>query len=565
MMRRLFTIIIAAGFVACGKDAAAPQPDEPGDPTAIAGTWTYFEQIGNTQIQIICYDNGTIAISQNAHDLTGTVNQSGSCDGPGGSADNSGTGSMTGNVGAATVRFAMGGCDYRGDLFNTPRDSSAGTVSCTVDLGAPYGKKTFTGTWLAIRGTEILPPTVSGNITIPAGDTLVLTGDTVRITFTASDDWKLHWVGYRVGAPANVRDSAAFTGTTYSDTVQFVVPASWEGASTVTLFARDAFDHYTEFTPGHFRVLDAVRRPYQTRLLGARAVDMVYDSTRNVIYFAEPDSARVAVLSLSSFTLGTPIPVPVPASGSFTMGIDIVPGGDTVVVALPGTTRLALLDRLANTVDTVHIDSIDGLNDVRVTSSRKALVAGAGSGGGYVYFGIWEHDLATGTTTRRTDIGISGNVLPGPLPRSSDQTKMLLTDIGTSCGYLYDAGADAFSACSKFGFTANALGTGTTTGDKWLVGNKLVDGSLTLIATVPGIGGDDNVGIAPDGSAAYRPTPYGYDKISLPSGAVLERVRVTVPVTRITVLPEGTRLFLWSDAGGTPPYRTTSRATVVTP
>ena len=557
---------MASAFVACGKDAAAPEPDEPGDPTAIAGTWTYFEQIGNTQIQITCYDNGTIALSQNAHDLTGTVNQYGSCDGPGGSADNSGTGSMTGNVGAATVRFAMGGCDYRGDLFNTPRDSSAGTVSCTVDLGAPYGKKTFTGTWLAIKGTEALPPTVSGNITIPAGDTVLVTGETVRITYTASDDWKLHWVGYRIGAPANVRDSVEFKGTTLNDTVQFVVPASWEGASTVTLFARDAFDHYTEFTPGHFRALDAVRRPYQTQSLGARAVDLVYDATRNVIYFAEPDSARVAVLSLASFTLGTPIPVPMPASGSFTMGIDIVPGGDTVVVALPGTQRLALLDRLAGTVDTIHIAGPDFLDNVRVTSSRKALVYGSGSGGGYSFYGIWEYDLTTATTTRRTDVGIGGNVFTAaPFERSPDQSKVVLLDKGTSCGYVYNAGSGSFSSCSTFAFSPSALPIGTTTGDKWLIGGVLLDGSLAPYDTVPGIGLDDNVGMAPDGSAAYRPTAYGYDKISLPSGAVLERVRVTLPVTRITVLPEGTRLFLWSDPGGTSPYRTTSRATVLTP
>lgn len=565
-MRRVLSIIIAAGVLTYCKDAAAPEPDEPGDPTAVAGTWTYFEQIGNTQLQIICYDNGTLAISQNAHELTGTVTQFGICTGPGGEADNSGTGAFAGNVGAATVRLDMGGCDYRGDLFNTPRDSSTGTVSCRINVGPPYGTVDFTGTWLAIKGTEILPPTVTGTITIPAGDTLLVTGETVRIIYSASDDWKLHWIGYRIGAPANVRDSVAFTGTSYSDTVDLVVPTNSEWASTVTLFARDAFDHYNEFSPGHVRVLDAVRRPYQTQLLGSRAVDMAYDAARNVIYLAESDSARVAVLSLASFTLGTPIPVPMPASGSFTMGIDIVPGGDTVVVALPGTTRLALLDRLDNTVDTVHIDSIDGLSDVRVTSSRKALVAGSGSGGGFSFYGLWEHDLATGTTTRRTDVGIGGNVNAfTTLVRSPDQTKVLFTDLGTACGYVYDAAAGAFGTCSQFGFSANALGTGSTTGNRWLVGNKLVDSSLAVLATVPGIGPDDNVGMAPDGSVAYRPTAYGYDKIALPAGTVVQRVRIPLNVTRISVLPEGTRLFLWSDPIGTPPYRGTNRATIVTP
>jgi hypothetical protein len=33
-------------------------------------------------------------------------------------------------------------------------------------------------------------------------------------------------------------------------------------------------------------------------------------------------------------------------------GIDILPGGDTAIVALPDSAQLALLDRLANTVTT---------------------------------------------------------------------------------------------------------------------------------------------------------------------------------------------------------------------
>jgi hypothetical protein len=76
---------------------------------------------------------------------------------------------------------------------------------------------------------------------------------------------------------------------------------------------------------------------------------------------------------------------------------------------------------------------------------------------------------------------------------------------------------------------------------------------------------DTYAGIAPDGTVAYRPASYGYDKIALPSGAVLERVRIPAPVTtRISVFPEGNRLFLWSDPIGSPPLWATDRATVVT-
>src|SRR5436190_9559641 len=98
-------LLLSVLVVACGKDAAGPLPDEPGDPSAVAGTWTYFEHISNATLQLSCDDQGTLAITQNAHDLSGSVDQTGFCSAPGGGADNSGTGSFTGNVGAATVRL----------------------------------------------------------------------------------------------------------------------------------------------------------------------------------------------------------------------------------------------------------------------------------------------------------------------------------------------------------------------------------------------------------------------------------------------------------------------------
>lgn len=57
---------------------------------------------------------------------------------------------------------------------------------------------------------------------------------------------------------------------------------------------------------------------------------------------------------------------------------------------------------------------------------------------------------------------------------------------------------------------------------------------------------------------------YGYNKVALPSGALLERVRLTgiVGSSRITVFPEGTRLFLWDDANGSFSFGT-YHATVV--
>src|ERR1051325_10630127 len=137
----------------CGKDTSAPPlPDEPGPPTHIEGVWSYYEVVGNAQHNVSCTNQGTITIARDSADLTGTVHQTGTCIINGAHADNSGSAPITRNVGAATVRFELAACMYHGDLFNPPRDSAAGTSSCTV--GSLGTKITLTGTWFPIKGVR---------------------------------------------------------------------------------------------------------------------------------------------------------------------------------------------------------------------------------------------------------------------------------------------------------------------------------------------------------------------------------------------------------------------------
>jgi len=371
-------------------------------------------------------------------------------------------------------------------------------------------------------------------------------------------------VGYSLTPPASVQDSFAVLDTTYADTIYVTVPASWQGTSNLDVWARNAYKKFSFTDVAQLSVLDAVRHPSQTVALGVRAGDAAYDPARNVMYFTEPDSARVAVLSLNTFTFGSPIPLPMVKRGLGFQSVDIVPGGDTAIVALPDTSRLGLLDRLANTLKTTRISGINGLGLMRVTANRKALLVGQVDSAGYTFFAVVERDLATGQDTIRRDVGQMGHVsITATLWGSPDHSKVLVLSTGApSCGYVYDAATDTFSSCSAFGFNPASPATATTNGDKWLVGSSLVDGSLNLLATV----GNSSAGMSPDGSIAYVAAWYGYDKIALPSGALLERVRIPMPgavtAQRITVFPEGTRLFMWDDANGTYSFGT-NHATVV--
>ena len=167
---------------------------------------------------------------------------------------------------------------------------------------------------------------------------------------------------------------------------------------------------------------------------------------------------------------------------------------------------------------------------------------------GYIFYAVVDRDLTTGRDSIRRDVAQMGHVsATATLWGSPDHSKVLVLSPGSpSCGYVYDAATDSFSPCSSLSFNPAAPATATTNGDKWLVGSQLVDGSLNVIAPV--------------GSSGLYLT--GRSRMS---GALLERVRVpglAATPERITVFPEGNRLFLWSQANGASGFVTT-QATVV--
>ena len=103
---------------------------------------------------------------------------------------------------------------------------------------------------------------------------------------------------------------------------------------------------------------------------------MAYDAKRDVLYLSQPDSQRVAVLSLGTYTYGTPLAMPsVPA------GLDLTPGGDTLLVALRRAAALGVVDLTLATpsVDTARL-AFDtslgrGPDALRVLANGKAIVA----------------------------------------------------------------------------------------------------------------------------------------------------------------------------------------------
>src|SRR5881396_1801143 len=129
--------------------------------------------------RLSCNNQGTFDVAQAGAGFSATATQTGYCTGPGGVVDNSGTGSVSGFTSATTIQFNLAGCRYRGSLFATPPDSAAGSVSCSLT----ENNKTFTltGTWFAVKGVALAPPTAAGTVTPPQGDVLFVPSDTFLV------------------------------------------------------------------------------------------------------------------------------------------------------------------------------------------------------------------------------------------------------------------------------------------------------------------------------------------------------------------------------------------------
>jgi len=146
MSRILVMMFVGSALAACGGgDGTGPGL------LSLGGSWSYSETLTDQVHSISCNDAGTVNITQTNSTFTGTFNQTGLCTGPGGSADNSGSGSVTGGqVNGSNVSFQVPFCQYQGTASGgNPPNRMTGTLSCsTQESGTTFN---FSGTWQASR------------------------------------------------------------------------------------------------------------------------------------------------------------------------------------------------------------------------------------------------------------------------------------------------------------------------------------------------------------------------------------------------------------------------------
>jgi hypothetical protein len=391
----------------------------------------------------------------------------------------------------------------------------------------------------------------------PADDTLAVSGDVVTIRVHATARRALTWVGYEVGAPVSRRDSVAVTATEAEHA--FELTASPAGTASVTAFARDAGGGRSQPAIGDLVTLgNTIRRPTRSLTLTAFVRDLAVDARRGRVYLSQPDLQRVGSVDLASGAYGPAITAPFPPAG-----IDLTPGGDSLVLASAASSQIGVVSLKVGTpiVVTRAVASGPARPDVswvadrlRVLANNKVMVTITTADPFSCCEGwLSQYDLATGASRLRTDAGPPPGAISNrePLARAGDASRLLLVEACCSPLFLrtYAAATDSFSArvpvvvpTAPNGVSADAAGA------RFLVANALFDGNLQPVATFeqPDYQQGGATVLSPDGTVAYLAIYDGYLKVAVSDGSVVERVRLPRWSMGFAITPDGATLIATS-------------------
>ena len=558
-LRFSLVVCFALFLCACGSDGGTTLGPTNFD---VSGDWYWEESPGDSTIGVYCADSGGVTVAQNGPRFTAAGLQAGYCSGPGGFQTFVDSFHVTsGTIDGTTVRFRVDPCPYSGTLYGSAPDSVAGTINCTAkEQGVTVH---LTGTWRLLRDRpDRSPPTVTGSVTGSFTPNFYLLGDTLQVTVNASDERELRYVGYRLVGPASTAESVAVGGTTASHQFSLPVTAAMAGSSTLTIFARDRTNEAMAGLGAVNSVAVHGRRARAVSLPSA-APDLVYDAKRARLYLSMFGMSQVAVLDPATGTLGTPITLPGVAGG-----LDVTPGGDSLLVALENRGSFAVVNLVGGAIDTVHLDFDPSMlshpGSLEVAGDGQVFVVGtdrniSGAGAQLV-----SYDLGTGSQQRRLDVGAAGSLASYTvLVRDGDRSRVLLLEAGACCpvkGQVYDAGSGVFGAStSTISYSVVSI-SASLTGNRFLINDQLFAGDLSSAGSVsdPDRFGADPTLISSDASVAYLATTSG----SWP-GFVIRRVADNVRLEqdyvpgwgtrdRLALLPDGLTLIGYVSAGSVP-------------
>jgi len=399
---------------------------------------------------------------------------------------------------------------------------------------------------------DLTPPTVYPMLFPPSGGSATeqfsgdyFVGDSIYFIFIASDNHALRALVWEVW-PAGFRDSVVVTGWDVAPWLKIPVRPEWTGPIQLRLYARDAAGltgEAFESPPNAMRVYPTVQRPTASTSLEAEIRDVVFDTRRGVMYLKQWNPGGVVVFNMSTMTVTRTLLLP-----SYPADLDLTPGGDSLVVALPAERALGVID-LRMTPLTLELRSLTLLDTTlnqypraaRVAANGKAFVPLAGSVSSA--YTLLELDLATDGERLRTDAGNGGNVGGGALGRSHDHSTLVLNG-GPSLFQRYDATQDAFGpgrSAIPYDWTPVVDGTGQHVA----IGLDIYDASLEFLRRVrtPSPGGVPLSALSPDGAYLYMVYwSHGIVRSRVSDGEIVDRTPNPIRPDLIRASPDGATL-----------------------
>jgi hypothetical protein len=274
--------------------------------------------------------------------------------------------------------------------------------------------------------------------------------------------------------------------------------------------------------------------------------DMSYDAQRAVMYIAQPNERRIAVLSVETMTFGAPIPLP-----STPAGIDLSPGGDSLIVAFPEPRSLGVI-RLREPTEPIAMIPLTvldtaGSNVIALTRPHNVRVAATGVAIVTLNFAtrsqdqVISVDLRTGAQRIRTDARGTYEMDIRSTERSHDRSRIAI--MSRFCARTYVAATDSFTQCADVSSGSGAMVTFDAAASRIAYGGLLLDSELRLLRRTS----SSALALTPDGAVLFDGAGSHVRKVRAADGIVVERFPVPVAARLLYVTPDGRWLLVFDN------------------
>lgn len=440
--------------------------------------------------------------------------------------------------------------------FGSSIEEPAIATLTVVDLA---GYEAHAETRVYLRDTR--PPFVRLDFGGLHFDDTIRPGETLDIYVNAEDNHRLRFIGYE---GAGLRDSVAATSIGDSHTFRLTVPQSWQMQRPVLrAWARDASGNVSEpiaISRREVPVYDWVDHAITTipvqREYGPLRV--LWDAKRNAVYRLRgepegPNTSRIDGVIVSS---GAPVPsMPLPA---YPYDFAFSATGDSLVV------NFANADPALGIVDLLPPVRSTSIVPLRYDSTVFRFPYRAHASGGRFFVALvhalyesrlLDVNFGTGTQVIRTDI-VGGAQLAQdlsllPLPDGRLVIGPSLSNALPEHRVIYSPTSDTFTPTSSLRPVSRRQYSASVSG-RFMMGNTVYDAALDSVTTVATQDWDyvsaAAIALSPDGQVVYLATRYGYQKVRLSDGFLLEQVKLGVTPLYLFAVTDGSRLIAVSES-----------------